>query len=222
MSRIADLVSKGVRVIAGDADAAAADIPVDFFDTSELRSLTRSEISAEVQDFVGVYEEANVPPPFRGFGVDKMAEILESRRLSALPREVRVAAVMASLEAAGVSLPQVIRDAVLRDRALDAFVAAKEREVEALKQRNEGRVAALREEIEAFVHERDQEAETLEQAAERATSAFAQLQLKKRQEEQRLREVLSHFVGDAENPVPAPGPGGANSRGKLPPKGASA
>ena len=66
-----------------------------------------------------------------------MAEILESKRLASLPREVRVAAVMASLEAAGVSLPQVVRDAVVRERALGAFVVAKEREVAALKQRVE-------------------------------------------------------------------------------------
>jgi hypothetical protein len=134
-----------------------------------------------------------------------MAEILESRRLASLPREVRVAAVMASLDAAGVSLPQVVRDAALRDRALDGFVAAKEREAEALRQRNEARVAALKEEIEAFVGERNREIEGLKRSAVNAQSAFSQLQLKKRQEEERLFEVLAHFVGDAENPVPGPG-----------------
>lgn len=169
-----------------------------------------------MQEFAAVYEEAAVPPPFRGYGVDKMAEILESKRLAALPREVRVAAVMASLDAAGVPLQQVIRDAVLRERALDGFVAAKAREVELFKQRNEARVAALKQEIESFVSDRNREIEGLKLGAQNATSAFSQLQLRKRQEEERLREVLAHF--DADNPIPA----GANSasRIKSPPKNA--
>lgn len=205
MSRIADFVSRGVRVIAGEHEGGAPEVPSEFFETSELRPLTRSDIEADVKEFAPVYAEARVPPPVHGYGIDQMVEILESRRLASLPQEVRVAAVLASLDAARVSLPQVIRDAVLRGRALDAFVAAKEREVDALRMRNEARVAALRSEIEAFVEEKDREIGELERGAQKATSAFSQLQLKKRQEEERLHAVLAHFVEDGGNPVPPPG-----------------
>ena len=216
MSRIADLVARGVRVTVGEqAEGVPAEVPSDFFDPIEPGSLARSSLSADVQ-LSAVYDEAQVPPPFRGYGVDRMAEILESRRLASLPREVRVAAVMASLEAASVSLAQVIRDAVFRERALDGFVAAKEREVEALKQRNEARVRLLREEIESFVGEKNREIEGLRHASENASSAFSQLQLRKRQEEERLREVLAHFVGDSENPIPR----GTNSSNKTASKNA--
>ena len=203
MSRIADLVARGVRIIVPDLPAgASSEIPSDFFDPAELRPPSRFETPVDAPEFATVYEEAELPAPYRGYGVDKMAEILESKRLSSLPREVRVAAVMASLEAASVSLPQVLKDAVLRERALDAFVSAKEREIEALKQRNEARVHSLREEIDTFVGEKTREIETLKRASGTAGSAFSQLQLRKRQEEERLREVLGHFVSDAENPVP--------------------
>jgi hypothetical protein len=203
MSRIAELVHRGVRVVVGNRPAGAtSEIPAEFFVAPEPRSLQRSEISAEVTDFAAVYEEAKVPVPFRGYGVDKMAEILESSRLAALPREVRVAAVMASLEAAGVSLPQVLQDAVLRDRALDDFVAAKEREVEALRARNEARSAALRQEIDAFVRERNAEIDSLKKSTDSGISAFAQLRLRKTSEEERLREVLSYFAADDQNPIP--------------------
>jgi hypothetical protein len=109
---------------------------------------------------------------------------------------------MASLEAAGVPLQQVVKDAALRERALDGFVAAKEREVDALRHRNEARVAALREEIQSYVGDKNREIEGLEHASQGATSAFSQLQLRKRQEEERLREVVGHFLSDAENPIP--------------------
>jgi len=203
MSRVADLLGRGVRITVGDLpDGAAGEVAADFFDTGELRSPLRSELPLDVQDFQAVYAEADVPAPLRGYGIDRMVEILESRRLASLPREVRIAAVMASLEAASVSLPQVLKDAALRERAVEGFVAVKEREVEALRQRNEARVAALREEIETYVGEKNSEIDGLKRANDSAGSAFSQLQLRKRQEEERLREVLAHFVGDSENPVP--------------------
>jgi len=202
MSRVGDLVARGVRLSVGDLpEGAETEVPAEFFDAKDLGSLARSALPADVQELAAVYKEARVPPPFRGYGVDTMAQILESQRLASLPREVRVAAVMGSLEAAGVSLSQVLRDAVLRERALDAFVAAKEREVEALEQRNQARVASLKQEIETFTVEKVREIEGLERNAENAARAFAQLQLRKRQEEIRLHEVLSHFVGDGENPI---------------------
>ena len=204
MSRIADLVQRGVRVtVANQAKGEPMEIPADFFEMNELRGPTRFDIPADVPDFAAVYEEAQIPAPFGGYGIDRMAEILESKRLASLPREVRVAAVMASLEAAGVSLPQVVRDAVLRERALGAFVTAKERDLAATKQRIEARVATLKREIEAFVSEKNAEIDGLKRGGDSAGSAFAQLQLRKRQEEERLRQVLSPFVGESENPIPA-------------------
>ena len=44
---------------------------------------------------------------------------------------------MAALEAAQVPMRDVIQDAVLRDKALDAFEAAKEREVQELRAQSE-------------------------------------------------------------------------------------
>jgi flagellar motility protein MotE (MotC chaperone) len=206
MSRIGDLVQRGVRVtVANQAKGEPAEIPADFFEVHEPRPSARFDSPAEIADFAAVYEEAEIPAPFNGYGVDRMAEILESKRLAALPREVRVAAVMASLEAAGVSLPQVVRDAVVRERALAAFVAAKERDVAAVKQRIETRVATIRREMEAFVGEKNAEIESLTKGGDSAGSAFAQLQLRKRQEQERLHQVLSHFVPDAANPVPVGG-----------------
>ena len=206
MSRIADLVQRGVRVtVANQAKGEPTEIPADFFEGHEARPAARFDSPAEIADFAAVYEEAEIPAPFNGYGVDRMAEILESKRLAALPREVRVAAVMASLEAASVSLPQVVRDAVVRERALGAFVAAKEREVAAVKQRIETRVATLRREIDAFVGEKNAEIEGLTKGGNSAGSAFAQLQLRKRQEQERLHQVLAHFVGDPANPVPVGG-----------------
>jgi hypothetical protein len=216
MSRIADLVARGVRITVGEqAGTPASEIPAETFESTGVRAVPRFDIPADIPDFAAVYEEAQVPAPTRGYGVDKMAEILESKRLASLPREVRVGAVMASLEAAGVTIAQVLRDAALRERALETFVTAKRREAEALKQRNDARVATIRQETDAFVSEKNREIENLRRGSDTASSAFSQLQLRKRQEEQRLREVLSHFVGEAANPIP---PGGNDSASRTDPR----
>jgi hypothetical protein len=205
VSRVADLLARGVRITVGDLpEGTAAEIPAEFFEAAELRPAGRSEVSLDAPDFQPAYAEAGVPAPLRGYGIDKMVEILESKRLAALPREVRIAAVMASLEAAGVSLQQVLKDAWLRERALGGFVAAKEREVDLLRQRNDARIASLRDEIKSYVGERDREVELLEKSSEDAGGAFSKLQLRKRQEQERLNHVLAHFTSDAENPVPKP------------------
>ena len=208
MSRVADLLGRGVRVTVADLpEGAAAEIPAEFFESGDARASLRSDLPIDVTDFQQVYADAGVPAPQRGYGIDKMVDILESKRLASLPREVRVAAVMASLEAAGAPLQQVVKDAALRERALSGFVLAKQREVEALQKRNEAKVAELKQEISAFVGDKNREIDGLEQASRTAGSAFSQLQLRKRQEEERLREVVGHFLPDAENPIPKPAKG---------------
>src|SRR4051812_5839257 len=127
MGSVSDLVKRGVRVLSGDPGSPSSEIPAAFFESQGL-PIGRSALPMDVQDFTAVYEEARLPEPVRGYGVDKLVEILDSKRLASLPREVKVAAVLASLDAAGVHLADVIQDGVLRDRAADAFLDAKERE----------------------------------------------------------------------------------------------
>ena len=132
-----------------------------------------SAVPADVADFGAVYEEAGIELPLHGYGVDKVGEMLASPRLASLNREVRAAAVLAALEAAQVPPADVIQDAVKRDKALDAFEAAKRRELDELHAGAEARIAAIKEEIETFLREKNAEMEGLKQARETAERAFA-------------------------------------------------
>ena len=122
----------------------------------------------QVEDFGAVYEEAGIALPDHGYGVDKVAEMLEGKRLGQLGREVKATAVLAALEAAQVDVKDVIQDAVRRDKALDAFEAAKERELQELREKNETRVRALRQEMEALLTKINAEIESLKAASEEA------------------------------------------------------
>ena len=213
MSRLKDLVSKGVRLIVADPEAGAEasptptaaperEIPAEAFQ-QEPEPVRHSQVAASVEDFGAVYQEAGIELPLHGYGVDKVAEMLESKRLASLGREVKATAVMAALEAAQVPIREVIQDAVLRDKALDAFEEAKEREVSELRAQSGQRVSEIQAEMESYLREKNAEIEALKQAGETAGQAFQKLQERKRREEQRLHDVVAHFIEGAENPVTA-------------------
>ena len=226
MSKLKDLVSRGVRLIVTDqgdsgadtaenaAEPAEREIPAEAFEAAEPRRITRSEVPSTVVDFGAVYAEAGIELPLHGYGIDKVAEMLEGKRLQALSREVRATAVMAAIEAAGVPLRDVIQDAVKRDKALDAFEAAKGREIQELHARTETRVEAIRSEMDAFLKERNAELEALKAAEESANRAFLELQTRKRREEDRLASLVGHFLEGGDNPI--------STSAKAPPSGPAA
>src|SRR5574341_370394 len=155
MSSLKDLVSKGVRLIVTESDEAQAaaetptsppppprgarprEIAAEDLAVEEPPRSARSELSADVGDLGAVYDEAGIAVPASGYGVQKVAEMLENKRLATMTREVKAAAVLAALETAGASITEVVQDAVRRDNALDAFEADKHQQLQELKARTE-------------------------------------------------------------------------------------
>lgn len=208
MGKLKELVNKGVRLIVTETGEASAEappkereIPAQAFESPEAKPVAASAVPASVEDFGAVYQEAGIELPLHGYGVDKVAEMLESKRLASLGREVKATAVLAALEAAQVPIRDVIQDAVARDKALDAFEAAKEREVQELKAKNEARIQSLKSEMEELLRKINTEIEKLKRESEEAAQAFVQLQSRKRREEERLHDIVSHFIEGADNPV---------------------
>ena len=204
MSPIKELMSKGIRYIeTPGAPGVPAPDGADAFPVSTPPALTRSSVPLDVAEWSAVYREAGVHPPPHGYGVDRVGEMLETKRFGSLDRDTKRKAVLAALDAAGVSIRDVVQDAVARDHALDAFETFKQREVEEMRVRTEGRIQTIQQELETVLRDSTAELERLKRGAEESVRAFAQFQERKRTEEKRLREFLSHFVRDEENPIPA-------------------
>ncbi len=230
MSRLKDFVSKGVRLIVSDDEAALPDlaedeparpparpspparpaapppnrereIPAQAFAAPPPKKVVRSEVAASVTDFALVYKEAGIALPPHGYGIDKVGEMLESKRLATLAPELKATAVMAALEAAGVAVRDVIQDAVVRDKALDAFEAAKQRELAEQRAANDKRIADLTSEMDSLLKKINGEIENLKKAATGSEQAFSEMQARKRREEERLHGIVAHFVEGGENPV---------------------
>ena len=243
MSKLSDLMSGAVRLIVVDPNAEPVPEPEarvpspppppppqpsapvgrargrqlssEVAQAAPPRHVARSEVAADVQDFTAVYKEAGITLPPHGYGVDRVAEMLQGKRLSTLSREVKATAVLAALEAARVDVQDVIEDGIRRDKALDAFEAAKERELVERKAGNDARVQSLRKDLDDLLHKINSEIEKLKQESQEAEAAFAQLQVRKRQEEGRLHDIVAHFVEGA-NPITT-GPGAASGGPKAAP-----
>lgn len=197
MSKVRNLVGRGVRLIepTGIADGSSerlVEILPPAYD-AKLGDLPPSKLPADIMDFGEVYREARIEPPVHGYGIDKVESMLNHQRLVALRPEQRAAAILAALDAAGVEFTDVLRDAVLRDQAIERFTSAKEAEMQAERQRPEEAVVRARQELDAFVTEKRNEVERLRREIQEAEQRFAELQERRRVEERRILEVSDHL-----------------------------
>ena len=68
-----------------------------------------------------IYSSAQIPVPAHGFTVLKVADMLQSEHIQALPADVKRKSILVALDAAGVPVTEIVEDAVRRDRALDTY-----------------------------------------------------------------------------------------------------
>ncbi|MEO8360871.1 MAG: hypothetical protein ABI672_12640 [Vicinamibacteria bacterium] len=223
MSKVRNLVGRGVRLIepTGMADGSSermVEVLPQVYD-AKLGDAPPTQLPAEIMDFGEVYREARIEPPLHGYGIDKIESMLNHPRLVALRPEQRAAAVLAALEAAGVEFTDILRDAVLRDQAIERFALAKEAEMQGERQRAEEAVIRARQELDSFVAEKRAEVERLRREIKEAEGRFAELQERRRVEERRILEVSDHLT-DAPPTVNREETGLLGATGLLRPQGA--
>lgn len=198
MSKVRNLLGRGVRLVEpigsseGSSERLVEILPQSY--EARLPELPPSRLSADIMDFGEVYREARIEPPVHGYGIDKIESMLNHPRLVAIRPEQRAAAVLAALEAAGVEFTDVLRDASLRDQAIERFALAKEAEMQAERQHAEEAVTRARQELDAFVTEKRTEVERLRREIKEAEERFAELQERRRVEERRIVEVSDHLA----------------------------
>jgi hypothetical protein len=78
-----------------------------------------------------VYRAAGIMSPQKGYSIHKVVEMLNSEHIRGLSKEMRRAAVLMALEAAGISIEQVQQDARSRQEALESYEAGQRKQVEA-------------------------------------------------------------------------------------------
>ena len=150
-------------------------------------------------DLGEVYAAAKIAAPLHGYTVLKVADMLQSEHIRALPGDVKRKSIMVALDAAGVKVTDIVEDAVKRDRALDTYERVLEKNLEA----RSAEVAAENKRLEDEITQRVAELRVRIDENTRALGAeqqeFHAWQQQKRQEEATIADAVSYFV--SENPI---------------------
>lgn len=160
---------------------------------------TFSEPVASAAEFADLYRSAKITTPGHGYNVLKVAEMLHSEHIRALPAEVKQKSIMVALDAAGVKVAEIVEDAVQRDRALDTYERVLEKNLENLRSQKDAENKKLEEEINQRVAELRAKMDSNTKEAAREQDDLIAWRTRKRQEEDRIAEAVGYFVSP--NPI---------------------
>jgi uncharacterized small protein (DUF1192 family) len=187
---------------AGSADTPAVPGPqarvTDLVGDTEAET-TFAEPVTTPTDLEVVYRSAQIPTPAHGYSVIKVAEMLRSEHLNALPDDVKKRSIMVALDAAGVKVADIVEDAVRRDRALDTYERVLIKNLEDTKARKDSENAQLEAEINQRVSELRQRIADNQAEIDRERKELEAWRAGKRDEENRIAEAVGHFVSP--NPI---------------------
>jgi hypothetical protein len=166
---------------------------------------------ATPSDLAEIYTSAQIATPAHGYTVLKVAEMLQSEHIRELPAEVKQKSVRVALDAAGVTVAEIVEDAVQRDRALDTYERVLERHLEKLRGEKSAENTRLEEEINQRVAELRARIDANNAEVSREQESLLAWKVRKRQEEDGIAEAIGHFVSP--NPITTASPSGKDKGG---------
>jgi len=145
----------------------------------------------DLQPLEDVYRSAGIMNPRMGYSITKVMEMLNNDHIRNLPDEAKRAAVLMALEAAGISVDEIVHDASHRLEALDAYESGQRKQFEAYWERKAEGNALIQTELDRITA---QSLERIKQnldeiAAERGE--FDRWQTMKQQEAERIAEAVA-------------------------------
>jgi hypothetical protein len=144
----------------------------------------------DLQSVEDVYRAAGIINPRLGYSVTKVVEMMESEFIRGLPQEAKRAAVLMALDAAGISIEEVLRDARMRQNALEAYETDQRKTFEGYWTKKNEATDQIRLEMEQVTAEY---LARIKRALDEMTSEktkFANWQAKKKQEVERISEAV--------------------------------
>jgi hypothetical protein len=173
------------------------DVPEVHLDTSALQQPAGDEYPLSQ-----IYASASIKEPANGFTVYRLMEMLDAEELRGLEPETRakvITGMLRRLPSGAVEVDDIVREAVLRDRALDAFdkfladrLARQEKDIE---EKNR----ALQQEIDELTIKNTELMDANRAGIDKERGRIERWRLSKRSEEDRLYAAVAPFVKD--NPV---------------------
>lgn len=88
-------------------------------------------VRVELLPMEEIYLAAGIVNPRKGYSINKVVDMLNSEHVRALPQEMKRAAVLMALDAAGIPIDQIQQDAKARQDALNSYEAAQKKQADA-------------------------------------------------------------------------------------------
>jgi hypothetical protein len=126
----------------------------------------------------------------------KVAQMLQSEHISALPRQAKRAAILVALQAAGVKVTDVIDDAMQRNQVLDNAERAREKALREFETRKEEANRKLQAMVQSLVTEYDARIQRTKEEVSAERDKFAEWRQAKAEEEQKINDALSYLMDE--------------------------
>jgi hypothetical protein len=144
----------------------------------------------DLQSMDDIYRAAGILNPRMGYSINKVVEMIGSEHIRGLPTEAKRAAVLMALDAAGVSMDEVLKDATLRQEALDQYENDQRKYFEEYWERKLESNAQIQAELDRVSAQyQDRIDRNLEEVTQEK-AAFTRWQRQKEQEAERMTEAV--------------------------------
>jgi len=153
-----------------------------------------------------VFRLAGVTSPRGGYSVSKVIEMTNSEHIRGLSKEMKRAAVLMALDAAGVSVDQIQRDAKARQNALDSYEASQKKQAEAEWSRKAEEITQIQSELESIKAHYTARISRCNEALARDKTRFSEWVTAREQESKNMSEAVELCLNDAAVEAAPPAP----------------
>jgi hypothetical protein len=172
----------------GPDNATSTEVPVNKSDINTAEGLPNPQgglLSCE-----DIYRASGILGGRSKYDITKIVEMLNSKHIRELPKEVKRSAVLMALDAAGTPVDEVLNDATRRQHALNNYEAGQQKQFEQFEAAKLRENAQIKSEMERItVHYAERIQKNLDQVAHER-EAFRNWQAMKEQESQRIAEAV--------------------------------
>jgi hypothetical protein len=155
----------------------------------EVRSL--SELPAELSiPFEKIFESAGIVPGSHGWTIERLRQLLRTDAFKKLDREAAQKQILDVLGAEKVSPEELVKEAVARDKALDAFEAFARKKMEDRQAARERNIA----ELESRIEELQKACDHMKAQATSDQETWREWRQRKRQQERDLAWTVGFLI----------------------------
>jgi hypothetical protein len=132
----------------GDAPAKATSTEAPVNKPNSHATEAPSGQRGDLLSYEDIYRAAGIMSPGSGYGIHKVVEMMNSERLRDLSQDVKRASVLMALDAAGISVDDLLTDATRRQNALNAYEGGQRKQLEDFEARKAQENTRIEEEME--------------------------------------------------------------------------